>query len=296
MSSTNINVIVNELSGQDLYNLMGFDYRVLDCRRAPVDPTSMLRGSVFVPFAYQDALSLEDLERFEEELYQEYGNPESVDRVIVLTDDGSSEQFSQISPALLGFYANRWTNSRIASTAICRVTEPFDRLQLSYPFLFQSHPSCQETSTASWPTEITRSLFLGSSYARSPLLLELLGITHIVVAMEPGRPAFNTSSEESQGISVFKCPLADEEDEDIQQHFQPVIQFISQAHASEKPCRVLVHCARGASRSATLVAAYLMATLGMDPITAVAHLKRLRACVNPNPGFIAQLSTFRPTT
>jgi atypical dual specificity phosphatase len=56
--------------------------------------------------------------------------------------------------------------------------------------------------------------------------------------------------------------------------------------------RVLVHCNRGKSRSATAAAAYLIAHRGMCPTGALDLLRKQRDIVCPNPGFIRQLYTF----
>jgi hypothetical protein len=52
---------------------------------------------------------------------------------------------------------------------------------------------------------------------------------------------------------------------------------------------VLVHCAGGVSRSATVVLGYLMARRGMTFADALGHLRGRRPIANPNAGFAAQL-------
>ena len=52
--------------------------------------------------------------------------------------------------------------------------------------------------------------------------------------------------------------MRDEEEVDIQQHFQAAFDFIEKAESSGGA--VLVHCHEGKSRSITLVLAYLMTT------------------------------------
>lgn len=52
---------------------------------------------------------------------------------------------------------------------------------------------------------------------------------------------------------------------------------------------VLVHCQAGVSRSAALVAAYLMKQYGLSLKEAITYLKQRKANVCPNPGFLKQL-------
>ena len=93
------------------------------------------------------------------------------------------------------------------------------------------------------------------------------------------------------GVTQLRQVLADVETEDVASHFPAAVAFISSA--LEKPNgRVLVHCGAGVSRSAALVAAYLIATRRVAAARAVADLQALRSCVAPNAGFLRQLDAF----
>ena len=52
---------------------------------------------------------------------------------------------------------------------------------------------------------------------------------------------------------------------------------------------VLVHCAKGISRSASVIIAYLMKYNKMDYDNAYKYVKSLRSCIDPNIGFVEQL-------
>lgn len=75
--------------------------------------------------------------------------------------------------------------------------------------------------------------------------------------------------------------------EDISVWLPSALSFISNARATGG--RVLVHCMMGKSRSATVVAAWLMwkRQERLEPI--LSQMQRVRSIVNPNPGFVAQL-------
>ncbi|PFH48684.1 hypothetical protein AMATHDRAFT_5592 [Amanita thiersii Skay4041] len=84
--------------------------------------------------------------------------------------------------------------------------------------------------------------------------------------------------------------LDDTEDADVLVHLLPAIHFI-QAEM-DKGRGVLVHCQAGVSRSATIVAAYLMYSRNMDTESALELIKEARPNVEPNQNFLQQLEIF----
>ncbi|KAJ9631223.1 hypothetical protein H2204_008308 [Knufia peltigerae] len=52
---------------------------------------------------------------------------------------------------------------------------------------------------------------------------------------------------------------------------------------------ILVHCAKGISRSASVVLAFIMEDMCLDYDTALRYVRQSRSKVKPNPGFEAQL-------
>lgn len=90
-------------------------------------------------------------------------------------------------------------------------------------------------------------------------------------------------------ISHFRILIGDNPSENIKCFFDSSSKFISE-HL--KNCNVLVHCKAGVSRSATIVAAYLMKTHKMDFHTAINLLKSKRKLVEPNRGFLRQLRIY----
>ncbi|KAF5369718.1 hypothetical protein D9615_010155 [Tricholomella constricta] len=108
-----------------------------------------------------------------------------------------------------------------------------------------------------------------------------LGTTHIVSVC----PEYS-----STGPNHLTVAVEDSEYENILIHLPNACQFIQTA--LDHGGRVFVHCAMGISRSATVVAAYLMKTRRMSRSAAMRFIKQKRPQVHPNYGFIKQLETF----
>lgn len=85
--------------------------------------------------------------------------------------------------------------------------------------------------------------------------------------------------------------VTDIESESIDTYFEEVYKFIHEAMNSEN-ARVLVHCAFGVSRSATLVIMYLMKNFQISYEEAFEYTKQCREIVDPNEGFKNQLIKF----
>lgn len=75
--------------------------------------------------------------------------------------------------------------------------------------------------------------------------------------------------------------------DDAAQHFEGACAFINEA--MDAGLSVLVHCAGGVSRSATVVLAYLIAREGMSLRDAYEYLSSVRAVIGPNATFFTQL-------
>ena len=73
-------------------------------------------------------------------------------------------------------------------------------------------------------------------------------------------------------------------------HFNAAFRFINAAINDSGI--VFVHCFAGASRSATIVIAYLMKERGMSLREAYRFVKSKRCFINPNEGFVKQLQRF----
>lgn len=133
--------------------------------------------------------------------------------------------------------------------------------------------------------EIVPSLFIGDiASAFNAGELEKLGITHIVTAILGVGPIFPDK------FTYINIPLRDIPTENINAHFKKSNEFIK--NAIDGGGKVFIHCICGVSRSATLLAAFLIQEYGMDFDGAINHLKNKREVVSPNLGFLDQLENF----
>ncbi|XP_059360635.1 uncharacterized protein LOC132098591 [Carassius carassius] len=155
-------------------------------------------------------------------------------------------------------------------------------------------------------TEVWPNVFIGNEEtARNRAKLKGMGITHILnaAAVEkslkvlfeiPSKKSLkgkvNTGVAYYQGRSInyYDVPAEDKCSFNISEYFFPAAQFIHQA-LSNPENKVLVHCKKGLSRSATLVLAYLMIYHDMMVEDAIDHVMEARH-IRPNIGFLKQLT------
>lgn len=148
-------------------------------------------------------------------------------------------------------------------------------------------------------SKIEENLYLGD--IRSLQLCENLNID-IVISILESKPNINKVYPKIQHI-YFNAE--DEETFNISIYFDEFIKIIE----SNNGKNILVHCYSGVSRSASLIASYLIykrvkksfkngkfnnSILKTSTVEKVLHtLKNKRPCVDPNDGFIKHLELFR---
>lgn len=128
------------------------------------------------------------------------------------------------------------------------------------------------------------------------------GITHVLSALDyPVSDSISGPSLETRGYQHLWLQVDDYPSENLLQHFARACAFIDAGVASATTKNdsgggggggVLVHCAMGVSRSATLVCAYLMWKHGVGAGEAVAWVREGRRHVQPNAGFAQQLEVW----
>lgn len=158
-------------------------------------------------------------------------------------------------------------------------------------FLSRYYFLCRHLAVKDFPNEIIPGfLYLGSQeHALNRDIMEVLNITHICNVTRDATNRF-------YNIKYCRVYVDDIETEKISLFFKKAYEFIENAmegfNAGEKNV-VLVHCAKGVSRSATIVIMFLMRTyeLGLDE--AFRFVKRHREIIEPNEGFMNELRNFQ---
>ncbi|KDQ51359.1 hypothetical protein JAAARDRAFT_41203 [Jaapia argillacea MUCL 33604] len=131
---------------------------------------------------------------------------------------------------------------------------------------------------------IVPGVWLGNAFAaRNVQSLHEHAITHILSVLQDNQP-------QDDGFTRLTIAVDDADDEDLLSRFHETNTFIQSA--LEDDGAVLVHCQQGVSRSATVVAAYMMQTHSLPPSEAVRFLRSKRFIVWPNPGFFTQLEIY----
>ncbi|XP_035994129.1 dual specificity protein phosphatase 22-B [Fundulus heteroclitus] len=130
-------------------------------------------------------------------------------------------------------------------------------------------------------------LYLGNfKDARDREQLARNNITHILSIHDSAAPILPE-------MTYLCLPAADMPTQNLIQHFKLSIKFMHECRRKGEGC--LVHCLAGVSRSVTLVVAYIMTLTGLGWQDALAAVRVVRPCANPNVGFQRQLQEFEET-
>jgi len=143
--------------------------------------------------------------------------------------------------------------------------------------------------TYNFPNDIfDNRLFLGSyNQASQYVLIQGLGISHVVNVT-----AECTNVHEAKGIKYLHIVILDETQVDVMKFFKDAYEFIDAALTEDNKNKVLLHCALGKSRSATITVMFLMKKFGWSSERALEYVKLRRRIVDPNYGFLKQLDEF----
>jgi len=134
------------------------------------------------------------------------------------------------------------------------------------------------------PSKIISNLYLGSwEAAQNKHGLKKLGVTHVLTVAQGLQPPYPESFH-------YKVVEVDDHDsEDLLSHLESCIEFIQEGRQHGG---ILVHCAAGISRSATVTVGYLMKIQNYTFKQALEFVAKQRPIICPNPGFKKQLMQY----
>ncbi|RNF08842.1 dual-specificity protein phosphatase [Trypanosoma rangeli] len=162
-------------------------------------------------------------------------------------------------------------------------------------------PAKRMSSFSSWgcepPTKILDFIFIGG--VRDATNAEFLRRENVVTILNVSREEYWSVD---RGIVIHPFVVDDTSDANIQQFFRSTYMLLEQTRKAYYDAskggtgvgpRVLVHCQRGKSRSATIVLAYLIRRNGWTVAEALQYVTRRRPSVEPNLGFIDALRAYQ---
>lgn len=217
------------------------------------------------------------------------------------TTDRGESQYTAGAPALNPSNNNQPTAPRIASFASVpkRATSTWqpskknrnpgnlslDLSQMEQPVFDPSAgASMRRNDQAAVCSRVTDFLYVGgASAAKDRDALLQVGITHIINCAASVAPDFFPND-----FLYYNLRLRDHSSQDIARHFYNVFDFIEKAR--RRGGRILVHCVKGISRSPTMAIAYLMWYKRIGMYKALDFIRQARPVVDPNAGFIFQLT------
>lgn len=124
--------------------------------------------------------------------------------------------------------------------------------------------------------------------ARDARVLQDKGISHIVGIL----PKVRENHEFVTYHKIEGVPDNRQHADAFSEKFAAAFEFIHNALSDDK--KVLVHCLKGSSRSATLIIAYLLVVTDLPLTTILTKIKAIHSKVNPNPGFMNLLENLDP--
>jgi len=136
------------------------------------------------------------------------------------------------------------------------------------------------------PDYVIDNIYIGSVLSSTSLdKMKNFGLTHVIAVGKELREQFPND------FKYYKLNIIDSQTQKIDDLLDEVTNFIHESN-NKSENKILVHCAAGVSRSASIVIAYLIRYKKMRFIKAHDFLEKCRPVIDPNAGFISQLNEY----
>jgi protein-tyrosine phosphatase/rhodanese-related sulfurtransferase len=280
---------------------------LLDVRNTEDFQVNRILTSVHVaPLLVQNASSPGAIEQqlvsFEDKIYL---RQREFCRVVLVNSDGSQEdivlqrllhmlqregvckQLHILNGGFCGFYLlypQYCSQQQEASQELGAVHQltPIERLKIAHQRLFRSFSRNIDCEP---PSKVLEYIFLGSAQnSVNKYQLKNLNVTFIL------NTAKECKNHYPNEFVYMKCPLVDDEKEDVKKYFDESHEFIDRAR--KLGGRALVHCFMGMSRSAAIVLSYLMKHKQWPLKVAFKYVRDRRPIIDINLGFMKQLLAY----
>ena len=195
------------------------------------------------------------------------------------------------------------TSIEYKKPSILILSSQYQLFEQRYPFLIafntlESIPDDYIDQQCFYPSLINEEwgLFLGAFniHAKNVQVLIDLNIDVIInVTIECKHEFQGITLSNGKVITYHRLAAIDTIRQVMDDHWENANEILKDCKANGK--RVLVHCAKGASRSASCILYYLVKEEGYSVDQALSYLQKCRSVVNPNHGFMKQLKDFEAT-
>ena len=133
--------------------------------------------------------------------------------------------------------------------------------------------------------EVVENIYIGNINSVYDIKsLKDTGITHIISVIAGFVPPY------PEDFEYLVINAIDNLNTDFSKNFEVANEFINKDFESTK--KILIHCQAGRSRSATILAAYIIKTFGMDVKNTLNLLTSKRDIIKPNDSFLIQLENY----
>ncbi|CAJ1374647.1 unnamed protein product, partial [Effrenium voratum] len=225
------------------------------------------------------------------------GAPKAAPKVMPTAGCGMSELLKRVEA--IGEKKDREESKEIEDIDLSQIDPSAARVRVKCPRCekevleeyLQSHMTAHSSEILPW-------LFLGGkrNLDNDVELTVRTGITHVLNLANDVTPINDvvtdvTAYNKERGLPFVykKMSLGDTADQDILSVLEEALSFIQEAHEANVEHHVLVNCAQGVSRSASVVIAYLMKHQRMSLRDAYFHVRERRSIADPRKEFVDQL-------